>query len=615
MPAVEAIRSFTRARAYFVLALLVVVGCSDELVGPSDAFVEAPALDLAPSPEGMMGSANEHACVLRTTGVIECWGENAFGEAPQYREAVGGWYTHVEVSDQNGCAITSNGALECWGENGYGEAEPVRTPATGQYVHLATGGDHTCAVRSDGVIECWGDDSSFGDSVHTATSSYFERVTTGLFHTCGLRADGVAECWGWNPFGQAPSTRASRNGSPYIGISSSTGHTCGVRADGIVECWGQNDLGQADTLRTPSASTFTQVSAGLTHTCALRADGVIQCWGDNDEGEAPSTLSAPTGRYVHVAAGNHYTCASRSTGVVQCFGDMSAPIPAIPDSITPSVVNGQDIRVVWPDGATETSYWLERRGTTQEGVTSDYVTVARTLPSDTVFIDTTVIPALRYQYRLRACAAGGCSTVLSSTGMYPVTTAPAPASGVSAVAVQAGVVDVSWSDNDEKESSFELQRRLWNDSTSSYGAFTTIATKPANAVSHRDSSLVRGKRYQYRVRACNPVRCSFYAQSNPVVAETIATAPSNISAVALGPTAARVSWTAASNVVWYEVERRLVLGAGSFGAWVPSATVYPPAVTWDDTTVVSGSRYQYRLRACTTAGCSAYIVASGILIP
>ncbi len=67
-------------------------------------------------------------------------------------------------------------------------------------------------------------------------------------------------------------------------------------------------------------------------------------------------------------------------------------------------------------------------------------------------------------------------------------------SGLSAVH-NAGAIDLSWVDNADNETGFEVQRRV------SGGAFAALASPAANAVSYRDETAEPGTAYEYRVRA------------------------------------------------------------------------------------------------------------------
>jgi large repetitive protein len=75
---------------------------------------------------------------------------------------------------------------------------------------------------------------------------------------------------------------------------------------------------------------------------------------------------------------------------------------------------------------------------------------------------------------------------------------PAKPSNLVATAVSYKRIDLTWTDNSNNESGFEIWR-----STSATSNFTTIAQLPANTTSYKDSSLNPNTKYYYRIRAIN----------------------------------------------------------------------------------------------------------------
>jgi hypothetical protein len=65
---------------------------------------------------------------------------------------------------------------------------------------------------------------------------------------------------------------------------------------------------------------------------------------------------------------------------------------------------------------------------------------------------------------------------------------------------------LTWSDNSDNESSFEVQRSNFLGLS-----WTTIATPPAGSTQHQDTGLQRNTTYSYRVRACNAAGCSAWS--------------------------------------------------------------------------------------------------------
>jgi alpha-tubulin suppressor-like RCC1 family protein len=81
----------------------------------------------------------------------------------------------VSTEASHYCALTRGGVVECWGDDRYGQAAAeTRAPDGLAFVDLAAGAYYTCALASDGTVRCWGGDvygaapaiirSEFGDA-------------------------------------------------------------------------------------------------------------------------------------------------------------------------------------------------------------------------------------------------------------------------------------------------------------------------------------------------------------------------------------------------------------------------------------------------------------------
>src|SRR5262249_43782870 len=118
-------------------------------------------------------------CAVRRTGAVSCWGDGIDGDTEAdvvsvpgiFRTPTDGPGISDEVAVASGrfhaCALRRTGAVVCWGGglagvlgDGGGEsftATPVTVANLTNAVALAGAHDHMCAVRgdADGSVVCW----------------------------------------------------------------------------------------------------------------------------------------------------------------------------------------------------------------------------------------------------------------------------------------------------------------------------------------------------------------------------------------------------------------------------------------------------------------------------
>lgn len=440
-------------------------------------------------------------CAVEVGGALYCWGENysgATGQADRFATAtspqlVGTGFANVSVghedtsrgssfADGHACGVKTTGQLWCWGSNTSGELGnnltatlPTRVGTDSTWTQVAAGGAHTCATRSDASVWCFGSDlrHELGSGPNlsqnsavpvqvqdltgkTPSSLTGPLVAAGEDHSCALTASNQVQCWGLGfhgqlggflkdptlvdtdgdtltdaqeaTFGTNPAVRDSDtdgviDGTEFNLDSSGTsasstpqtvehtgapGASCLVNASGTLACWGSWQM-MPDGARTdrivPTAmgTGFASVSIGNAHACAIKAGaggGALYCWGSNINGQvgvgsAASRVDTMTQvgvetDWVQVVADANYTCGIRAASdSLYCWGAATSGrlgLGAAGSRNTPGLVGTGWRTVAAQQGSTtcgiKTDGTLWCWGSTQYGSVGDGTTGAgiRTTP-------------------------------------------------------------------------------------------------------------------------------------------------------------------------------------------------------------------------------------------
>ncbi|MBN2495420.1 MAG: hypothetical protein JXR96_12570 [Deltaproteobacteria bacterium] len=320
-----------------------------------------------------------HACALRDTGAVECWGDNEFGQLgngfivdshiPVAVAGLGESAVSISAEGNHSCAIMDSGDTKCWGLNQNGQLGDGGTSfqvlpvdvvgLSSAAVEISAEYRHTCALTGPGGVECWGGNGSgqLGDGSTDESHSPVQviglpsdmiAVSSGSSHTCALDGSGGAMCWGANSYGQLGDGTDVESHVPVdvdylssgiIAISAGNWHSCAVTASLNVRCWGYNLFGQVgdgsnDNRFSPVdvidlSTGVVAIAGGMSHSCAITAGRGVRCWGRNSDGQIGDGSNDDTTVPVDVvglsdvlalASGHYHSCAVTEAGEAWCWG-------------------------------------------------------------------------------------------------------------------------------------------------------------------------------------------------------------------------------------------------------------------------------------------------------
>lgn len=197
-------------------------------------------------------------------------------------------------------------------------------------------------------------------------------------------------------------------------------------------------------------------------------------------------------------------------------------------------------------------------------------------------------------YQARACNAAGCGRWSVSATIF-IRRQPGPSGGVSAPLIgPSGTYSITWLPPIPRETgptTYALEEAregaAWGEVYSGPELVHAISGKPAGT-------------YHYRLKACNPYGCSDYVQGgNPVTVIYPPPVPEGLRLPQESLTGSYgVSWHASVNASSYRLDE-----AFNGGTWTQ---VHHDGATVAALTGRQTGRYQYRVRACNSVGCSAH---------
>lgn len=265
----------------------------------------------------------------------------------------------------------------------------------------------------------------------------------------------------------------------------------------------------APTNLTATAVSTSQINLAWTDNATNETGYTVERSSDGATWSSLATLAAGSISYADgsLVAGTSYFYRVRAFNA-SANSDYSnvastTTVPTAPSGLTATAISSSRIDLSWSNVSGETGYEIDR---SPDGAT--WTQIATTGANVATFSNTGLNANTTYSYRVRATnGSGDSASSNTASATTPATPSiPAAPSNLSAVAISAKRVDLSWTDNSSNETSFKVER-----SSNGGRAWTQIAQVGAGVTSYSDTTTAKNKTYSYRVRSSNEVGNSAYS--------------------------------------------------------------------------------------------------------
>ncbi|MBO0952974.1 fibronectin type III domain-containing protein [Fibrella forsythiae] len=306
---------------------------------------------------------------------------------------------------------------------------------------------------------------------------------------------------------------------------------------------------------------------------------------------------------------------SRTTNE-ECATTQAPPImaPKDPSNLKATAKSSSEIDLTWTDNSdNETRFELQRSLTGNDPWENVDANIQANSISKT---DGGRSPSTRYYYRIRAVTVAQSGALLYSNWsntanditQAPPVTVPRPPSNLKVEAQSSTAVRLTWEDNSDNESEFEI---WW--ATSQTAQFTKLTNVPANQKDYTHTGLTASTQYCYQVRAINLAGQSSFAgptcattQAPPVTAPA---PPTDFVANAASTSSINLSWKDNSpNETGFDLQ----WSATNADPWTSLPTQAANVTTYSHTELTPNTRYYYRLRAVNGTLASGWVTTSTI---
>jgi fibronectin type 3 domain-containing protein len=263
-------------------------------------------------------------------------------------------------------------------------------------------------------------------------------------------------------------------------------------------------------------------------------------------------------------------------------------LAASPTGLTAAAASTTSIALSWVPVTSSTGYKLER---SLDNTTWTTVTPATAFTHASVgYTDTGLTAGTTYYYRLSAITATGTSTASAAVNAKTLSVAPT----VTGTVTSDTALALSWPAV-TGATAYKIEG-----SDNGGLTWTTLVASQAT-LTYAATGLTGNSTEEYRVSSISVTGVS--APSTVVTLTTLISAPTGLVAAATSPTDIHITWPASNGATGYKLERSL--DGTTFTTITPATAFTGSSVSYDDTTVLAGTTYYYRLSAISASGTSA----------
>lgn len=258
--------------------------------------------------------------------------------------------------------------------------------------------------------------------------------------------------------------------------------------------------------------------------------------------------------------------------------------PAAPTALSVNVISHASASMTWTDNATNEDGYKVERSTPDNASFQVIQTLAANV---TTFQDNSVQGNTTYYYRVASFNAASDDNYSNEETITTPVTPPATPSGLTISVVSSTQLDLSWTDNANDETAYEVER-----STGDADNFEPLISLGADVTQHSDNALTAGTVYYYRVRAVNGTVYSAYTTA--VSAIPSVAAPSSLALDDPTPTSVQLTWT--DNAI-DEDEYIVKRSDGGNLNYITIATLPADTESFTDSGLTAGTVYYYIVQA------------------